>query len=143
MTDVLAFLLLLAAWAGGDDRDPACLLLGALDARRSEALVRTDADALRSVYRDRRTAATDVATIRTYRHRGLEPRGMRLHRLRCDLRSGNRDRIRLDVVDVLGPSWVRDLTGRWRPLPRDRPTARTVTLDRVRAGWRVASSRPR
>jgi hypothetical protein len=57
----------------------------------------------------------------------------------CRVTERARHRVTLDVVDHLGPTWVHTADGRRRDLPRDRPTRRTVVLERVGDGWRVVA----
>jgi hypothetical protein len=130
---------LLAAMLGGSGGDPECLLLGGLDAVRARAFVAGDEDRLRDVYLDERAARADIDVLRSYRDRGLRLEGMLLVRESCRLTARSRQRVTLEVVDRLGPTSVRTEGGRHLDLPRDRPTRRTVVLERVGDVWRVAA----
>ena len=140
MDALLSLFWLLAAWLGGGDADPECLLLGGLDVVRTEAFVSGDADRLRDVYVDEKAARADVDILRSYRERGLRLDGMVLVRDTCRVTERSRQRVALDVVDHLGPTRVETADGR-QDLPRDRPTRRSVVLERVGDVWRVAAVR--
>ena len=114
-------------------------MLGGLDAVRTQAFVTGDVARLRDVYVDGRVAGADAGVLRSYRDRGLRLGGMVLVRESCRVTGRSRASITLDVVDRLGPTWVRTADGRRRDLPRDRPTRRTVVLERSEVGWRVAA----
>ena len=129
---------LLAGWLGGADEAPECLLLGGLDVVRTEAFVTGEVARLRDVYVDERAARADASVLRSYRERGLRLDGMVLVRESCRVTKRSRHRVILDVVDHLGPTQVHGDDGR-RDLPRDRPTRRTVVLERVGDVWRVAA----
>jgi hypothetical protein len=130
---------LLAAMLGGSGGDPECLLLGGLDAVRARAFVAGDEDRLGDVYADERAARADIDVLRSYRERGLRLEGMLLVRESCHVTAHSRQRVTLEVVDRLGPTSVRTEDGRRQDLPRDRPTRRTVVLERVGDVWRVAA----
>ncbi len=132
---------LLAAWLGGADSDPECLVLGGLDVARAHAFVADDEAGLRSVYVDDRAARFDVDVLRSYRERGLRLEGMAMVRESCRATGRSAGRVTLDVVDRLGPTRVITTDGQVHDLPRDRPTRRTVVLERTDDGWRVASVR--
>ncbi len=141
MDALLGLFLLLAGILGGGDDDPECLVLGGLDAVRTQAFVVGDETRLRDVYVDERAARADADVLRSYRERGLRLEGMVLVRESCRVIDRSRASITLDVVDHLGPTWARAADGRQRELPRDRPTRRTVVLERVGEVWRVAGLR--
>ena len=141
MDALMGLFWLLAGVLGGGDDDPECLLLGGLDAGRTQAFVTGDEARLRDVYVDERAARADAEVLRSYRERGLRLEGMVLVRESCRVTDRARGSITLDVVDHLGPTWVRTEDGRRRDLPRDRPTRRTVALERTDDGWRVAGVR--
>ena len=132
---------LLAAWLGGADSDTECMLLGGLDVVRTEAFVMGDVHRLRDVYVDERAARADADILRSYRERGLRLDGMVLVRDSCRVIASSRQRVELDVVDHLGPTSVRTADGHRRDLPHDRPTQRTVVLERVGGVWRVGAVR--
>lgn len=144
MDSVLALLWLLAAWVGGADDHPACLVLGGLDAVRAEAYTSADEQRLADVYADERTARPDLEVLWSYRERSLRLRGMSLERQTCRVVSDDERRIVLDVVDRLAPTSVRTAGGAWRDLPRDGWSRHTVVLRRVGDVWRIgAVSSPR
>ena len=132
---------LLAGVLGGRDDDPECLVLGGLDAVRTQAFVAGDEARLRDVYVDERAARADTEVLRSYGERGLRLEGMVLVRESCRVTDRARGSITLDIVDHLGPTSVRTEDGDSRNLPRDRSTRRTVVLERTDDGWRVAGVR--
>lgn len=127
--------------AGGGAGDPACLVLGGLDAVRSEAFVTGDVTRLRDVYVDERAVQADAEVVRSYRERGFRLEGMLLVREACRTTERSDRRVELDVVDRLGPTWARSADGERRELPQDRPTRHTVVLERVGDVWRIAAVR--
>jgi hypothetical protein len=138
---LVAVFWLLAAWLGGTDDDPECLVLGGLDAARAQAFVSGDAQRLREVYVDAHAAGADIEMLHSYDERGLRLDGMLLVRESCRVVGRSERRLTLDVVDRLGPTTVRTADGHRRDLPRDRPTRRTVMLTMTADGWRVATVR--
>ena len=132
---------LLAGVLGGGYDDPECLLLGGLDAVRTQAFVTGDEARLRDVYVDERAARADADVLRSYRGRGLRLEGMVLVRESCRVTDRARGSITLDVVDRLGPTRVRTQDGHRHDLPRDQSTRRVVVLERTDDGWRVAGVR--
>jgi len=130
---------LIAALVGVGGDDPACLLLAGLDTTRTQAFVSDDERRLRDVYLNEQVARADVDTLRSYRERGLRLEGMLLVRESCRFAGRSAESITLDIVDRLGPTWVRAKDGSRRELPRDRPTPRTVVLELTEFGWRVAA----
>ncbi len=141
MEALLGVLWMLSAMLGGVDHDAECLLLGGLDAVRTEAFTSGDDALLGDVYVDARAARTDTAALRSYRERGLHLEGMRLVRESCRVTDRSPGRLVLDVVDRLGPTSVQTADGNRRALPRDRATHRTVVLERTGDAWRVAAVR--
>lgn len=139
MDALIGLFWLLAAVLGGADDDPECLLLGGLDAARTQAFVTDDEHRLSDVYVDERAARADIETLRSYRERGLRLQGMLLLRESCRVTHRSRQRVTLDLVDRLGPTSVRTEDGRRQDLPRDRSTRRTVVLERVDDVWRLAA----
>ena len=137
----MTLLWLVAGVLGGGDDDPECLVLGGLDAVRTQAFVTGDGARLRDVYADERAARADVDVLRSYRERGLRLEGMVLVRESCRVTDRSSRRITLDVVDHLGPTRVITESGEHRDLPRDRSTRRTVVLERTDDGWRVGAVR--
>ncbi len=141
MNVVMGLLWVMSTLLGGADDDAECLLLGGLDVVRADAFTSGDAARLRDVYVDARAAHADTMALRAYRERGLRLDGMLLVRESCRVVERSSDRIVLDVVDRLGPTSARTVDGDRRALPRDRPTRRTVVLERARDAWRVAGVR--
>jgi hypothetical protein len=139
MNALLALLWLLAAMVGGSDSDPECLLLGGLDATRTEAFIGADQGRLRDVYVDAGAAHADAEVLRSYGSRGLRLEGMRMVRESCRVTDRSRGRLTLDVVDRLGPTAVRAGDGHRRELPRDRPSRHIVVLEQVTGRWRIAA----
>ena len=135
---LLGLLWLLAAMVGGGE-DRECLLIGGLDAARTQAFVTDDEARVSDVYADGHAARADVDLLRSYRERGLRLEGMLLVRESCRVTARSRQRVTLDVVDRLGPTTVHTSDGRHRVLPRDRPTRRSVVLVRNGEVWRVGA----
>jgi hypothetical protein len=140
MDALMSLFWLLAAWLGGADDDAECLLLGGLDVVRTEAFVTGDVNRLRDVYVDEPAVRADADVLRSYRERGLQLDGVVLVRDSCRVTERSRQRVTLEVVDHLGPTWVKTADDR-RDLPRDRPTRRSVVLERVGEVWRVGAVR--
>ena len=137
----MGLLWLVAGVLGGGDDDSECLVLGGLDAVRTQAFVTGDEARLRDVYADQRAARADADVLRSYRERGLRLQGMVLVRESCRVTARSSRRITLDVVDHLGPTRVITESGARHDLPRDRSTRRTVVLERTDDGWRVGAVR--
>ena len=137
----MGLLWLLAGVLGGGDNDPECLVLGGLDAVRTQAFATGDEARLDDVYVDHSAAGTDADVLRSYRERGLRLEGMVLVRVSCRVTDRSPRRITLDVVDHLGPTRVITENGDHRDLPRDRSTRRRVVLERTDDGWRVGAVR--
>jgi hypothetical protein len=141
MTSWLAALV--ATWAtllGPGDADPACLLLGRLDAERTQALVTDDAERLEEVYASPVLLQRDRELLDGYTSRGLRLEGAAQLRLSCAVVDAAPERVVLDVVDRLGPTRALGTAGA-RALPEDSPTRREVVLVLTDDGWRVAGSR--
>lgn len=132
---------ILSTLVGADDADEHCLRLGGLDALRVEALAAGDPRSLNQVHAGTAGRDADAAVIASYRERGLRIRGAALHRLACEARHASESSTVLDVVEMLGPTWVVDDRGRWRLLPAPEPVARSITLTRTDDGWRIAAAR--
>jgi hypothetical protein len=143
MSALMGLFWLLATWLGGVDRDRECLVLGGLDAVRTEAFVTGDASRLRDVYADELAAKVDVAVLRSYRERRLRLEGMALLRESCRVTDRSPGRVVLDVVDRLGPTAARTGDGKRLELPTDRPTRRTVVMHEIDDAWRIAEVRSR
>lgn len=116
--------------------------LAQLDATRARAFAEADLRHLDEVYAAGSPAKlADAATISAYARRGGRVHGAQLRILSCRVVSVAERRVRLDVVEELGPSRVvwNDTTS--SALPQDRPSRRVVTLVRTRVGWLIAGSR--
>ena len=138
---LLGLAALLGTFVGGGDEDLECLRLGALDAVRVLALTTGEPRLLTEVYVSDDAVAADRALMADYSERGLELRGSALERLECRVAQRSGGRVRLEVVDRLGPTWVVDADGRRRELPRVAAQRRVVTLVESDDGWRILSSR--
>lgn len=136
------FAALVGWWAtllGPGDADPECLLLGRLDALRTQALVAGDSRALADVYASDELHRRDADLLADYAARGLRLDGAAQLRLSCAVVRADAGRVELDVVDRLGPTRVVSAeAAQW--LPADAPTRRTVVLTETADGWRVAAS---
>ena len=137
----MTLLWLVAGVLGGGDDDPECLVLGGLDAVRTQAFLTGNDARLRDVWADERAARADTRVLRSYRERGLRLEGMVLVRESCRVTDQSPRSITLDVVDHLGPTRVITESGEHRDLPRDRSTRQTVVLERTDDGWRVGAVR--
>jgi len=116
--------------------------LVALDRTRAEAFATADPGLLERVYVPGTGAArADAAAIGAYARRDGRVLGAELRILSCHVVEATGDRVRLDVVDRLGPARVEWGDGTSTTLPRDEPSRRVLTLVRTADGWRIASSR--
>ncbi len=129
-----------ATLLGPGDADPQCLLLGRLDAVRTQALVTGEVARLSEVYASETLRDGDRTLLDDYAARGLRLEGAAQLRLSCAVVDVEPDRVVLDVVDRLGPTRVVGVAGS-QALPKDAPTRRTVVLVLTDDGWRVGSSR--
>ncbi len=117
--------------------------LAELDHVREQAFASADPRLLRDVYADGSGARrADARLIASYGRRGGRVVGAELRVLDCRVLWAGRARVRLEVVDQLGPAHVRWDDGSVTALPRDRPTRRVITLVRADGGWRIAGARP-
>ena len=118
--------------------------LGELDDIRAEAFATTEPGLLDGVYvRGSRALAADRATITDYRERGGRVVGADLRIISCRVLVASSARVRLDVVDRLGPARIVWDDGSSTELPRDEPSRRVVTVVRTPEGWRIAGVRLR
>lgn len=117
--------------------------LGELDRVRAEAFATADPRRLDDVYADgSRARRADAASIEAYARREGRVVGAELRILTCRIIGETPDRVRLEVVDQLGPTTVVWSDGTSRSLPRDQPSRREVIVVRTDEGWRIAGSRP-
>lgn len=115
-----------------------------LDEVRAEAFAGGEPGLLAQVYvRGSRARTTDAAMIADYARRGGRVVGADLRILSCDVLAESSRRVRLDVVDRLGPARIAWDDGSSTALPRDEPSRRVVTLVRTPEGWRIEAVSPR
>jgi hypothetical protein len=117
-------------------------LLRRWDADRARAWARGDPHLLRALYvPGSRAGGDDLAMLRAWTARGLVVRQLRTQLLSVRSLAHGPSSWTLLVTDRLaGGVAVGD--GVRRPLPRDQASTRTVQLQRVHGGWRVASVLP-
>ena len=114
-------------------------VLQRLDERRERAYLRGDPALLDGVYVDGAAVRSrDARLIRAYARRGLVVDAVPMRLLDVEVASRAAGRVRLRVVDRLGPVRVRPAGGAWQAMPRDGPTERIITLQRLATGWRIA-----
>lgn len=116
-------------------------VLRAWDGRRASAWAHGDAGALRALYTGgSRTAAADLAMLRSYAARGLRVEGMRTQVLAARVRVRTAERLVLVVTDRLVGAVARG-PGTRVVLPVDAASTRTVSLRLVAGEWRVSEVR--
>jgi hypothetical protein len=112
--------------------------LAELDTARAAAFAEADPSALADVYAPRSSGRrSDAATIKAYARRGGRVVGANLRVLTCRVIRASDRTAQLDIVDQLAPTKVIWANGTTTSLPRDRPTRRTITLQRTTEGWRI------
>lgn len=131
----------LSTLVGPRDEHEACLALGVLDTRRAAAFASGSAEPLTDVYADETAQEADRLAVRAYRVRGLRVVGAAMRRSSCRVVHERPGRVRLEVVDALGPTWAVDTTGTAEQLPRDRATRHVVTLVERDGAWRIGGVR--
>jgi hypothetical protein len=113
------------------------------DRRRAAAYADADPGALRRLYSAGSGAVrADLSILRGYLDRGLRVEGLRMQVLDLRVLTARPNRMRLAVTDRVARA-VAVAAGsgaRW-PLPRDRATARVLTLVRAGGEWRVLEVR--
>lgn len=118
-------------------------VLRSLDRTRSQAWRRGEPAALGGVYpAGSPLLRQDRADLRAYARRGFRVAGVSTSYDVVDVASATSDRVRLVVVDRLGPSRAVSSSGLIRALPRDDVARHSITLRRTAAGWRIAVIRP-
>lgn len=138
--DWLWVLITLARQISPDPDDQWASRLAALDSVRGRAFAAAEPELLGDVYLAGSPAmASDASIIKAYARRDARVTGAELRILSCVVMSSSRDRVRLDVVDVVGRAEVQWSDGTSTALPRDEPSERIVTLQRTPDGWRIAS----
>ncbi len=116
-------------WAG---------VLGDLDDVRAQAFATSDPSLLDRVYAPHSTARdADRTMIDAYARRGAHVTGADLIVVSCEVKDATSRRVRLEVIDRLGPARAVWDDGTSRALPRDLPTHRVVTLILTAHGWRI------
>jgi hypothetical protein len=115
-------------------------VLRVLDRRRDRAFATAQPRLLGGVYLEGSPArAVDAATIRSYARRGLRIADLRVRLLSLGASTHGPGDVRLSVIDRIVRAVAVDVEHWHRPLPRDRPTAHRLILERTRNGWRIAS----
>ena len=113
-------------------------VLAHLDAVRERAWRQGSTAALDRVYAEGSPEHVwDRRNLRAYLARGLRVEGVSLTVRRLTIVEAHADRVRLRVVDELGPVEATTADGRARTLPKDRPTCHLIDLERE-SGWRIA-----
>lgn len=110
-------------------------VLAEWDRQRSDAWAQGDTAALRDLYvADSRTGRADARMLAAYVDRGLRVEGLATQVLALDVLDEGSDELVVRVTDrvVGGVVTGQDTTA---PLPRDRPSTRTLTLRLVGGGW--------
>lgn len=111
------------------------------DARRSAAWAQGDVAALRELYTATSpTGRADAQMLAAYVDRGLRVDGLATQVLALEVLDEGAEELTVRVTDrVVGGVVTGDGTS--TPLPRDRPTTRTLALRRVDGVWLVVSVR--
>lgn len=125
---------LLGVTTGG----PGCVALAGLDLQRSLAWSSSSVEAVEALYVDPASAAADVAALQQWTDRRLVLESAMLVIGSCTAVAESPDRVRLDVVDRLAPTWAVDTLGIASSLPIDTWSGRYVVLQRVDGVWRYA-----
>ena len=111
------------------------------DARRSRAWADGDVTALRDLYvDDSRTGRADARMLAAYVERGLRVEGLTTQVLALEVLDNTGDELTVRVTDrVVGGAVAGDAHA--SPLPRDRPSTRTLALRRVAGTWLMVAVR--
>lgn len=127
--------------AGPSPTDGPRDVLAEWDSRRSAAWADGDVDALRGLYvADSPTGRVDARMLAAYVERGLRVEGLTTQVLALEVIDESADGMLVRVTDrVVGGVVVGGRAS--RPLPRDRPSTRTLALRRVDGEWLVESAR--
>lgn len=127
------------ATAASPPASPASGILQEWDRARAAAWASGDVTALDRLYVEGSAAGeADVALLQRYRERGLTVRNMSMQVLALRVHDHSRRRLVIDVTDRLVGAVAEGAQGT-RDLPRDQPTARRLTLERVDGSWLMAS----
>ena len=116
-------------------------VLAGWDSRRSQAWAEGDVAALRKLYvADSRTGRADARMLAAYVDRGLRVEGLTTQVLALEVIDEGDDELTVRVTDrIVGGVVTGDAGG--TPLPRDRPTTRTLALRRVSGVWLMVTAR--
>ena len=116
-------------------------VLAGWDARRSDAWADGDVAALRELYvTASRTGRADARMLAAYADRGLRVVGLATQVLALEVLDETADELTVRVTDRVVGGVVTGDAGS-TPLPRDRPTTRTLALRRVDGVWLMANVR--
>lgn len=116
-------------------------VLAAWDTRRSLAWADGDVAALRKLYvAGSQTGREDARMLAAYAERGLRVVGLATQVLSLEVIDETADELVVRVTDRVVGGVVTGEAGR-TPLPRDRPTTRTLALRRVAGVWLMATVR--
>lgn len=112
-------------------------VLAAWDAERAEAWATGDTEALADLYvPGSRAGRADVRLLGAYLERGVTVRGLQTQVLALDVQAAGEHHLDLVVTDrLVGGEAVGE--GEPRALPRDRPSTRRITMQRVDGRWLV------
>ena len=116
-------------------------VLAGWDARRSAAWAEGDVAALRDLYvAGSHTGRADARMLAAYADRGLRVVGLATQVLALEVLDETAHELTVRVTDrIVGGVVTGDAGG--TPLPRDRPTTRTLTLRLVEGTWLMATVR--
>lgn len=111
------------------------------DQQRSTVWAQGDVEGLRELYvTDSATGRADARMLAAYVDRGLHVERLATQVLALEVLDEGTDDLLVRVTDrVIGGVVAGD--GTWTPLPRDRPTVRTLALRRVDGVWLMDSVR--
>lgn len=115
-------------------------ILRAWDARRAEAWAAGSIADLRALYAPgSATGAADVRMLRAWRARGLAVEDLATQLLSVEVLTRTSDRLRLRVTDrvVRAEAVSTSGPGERAPLPRDRPSAYVIVMERYAGEWLV------
>ncbi|WP_036490903.1 MULTISPECIES: hypothetical protein [Nocardioides] len=116
-------------------------VLAGWDARRSAAWAAGDVAALRELYvAGSSTGRADARMLAAYVDRGLRVDGLATQVLALEVLDEAADELTVRITDRVAGGVVTGEAG-GTPLPRDRPTTRTLVLRRVDGEWLVVTVR--
>ena len=117
---------------------PGCVALAGVDLQRSLAWSSSSVEAVEALYVEPASATADVAALQQWSERGLVLESAMLVIGSCTTVEETPDRVRLEVVDRLAPTWAVDTYGVATSLPVDTWSGRQVVLQCVDGVWRYA-----